>query len=295
MASPGMLAIHGELVIIGYAPDGDSVRFIADDPGLFEQIKRGYKVRPAGRDGSVQLRLEAIDAPETHYGKDAQPLGDKARDDLLSWIGFTHVSFDKRDRDKVTAARPRGVRAVVLTKGADPHGRPVSYVVVHEDGLPPDGRWSVVGADTLDKTLNVKALSEGSAYPTFYTSTPDRHVVHLRTLAAKALADRLGVWAVDHTERFKLVDQSSIGPAGQLILPKLFRRATDYLKDVAAGRSTGNLADWLEANAHTPTRRENDIVVLPGGSEMPLSALLEQHNDTVVFRPDLIEIKFVEK
>jgi endonuclease YncB( thermonuclease family) len=290
-----MLAIHGELVIIGYEPDGDSVRFVADDPGLFEQIGRGYKVRPSGRDGSVQLRFEAIDAPETHYGKDAQPLGDTARDSMLDWIGFTDLTYDKRDRNKVTGAQPRGVRAVVLTKGADPHGRPVSYVIVHEDDVPADGGWSVVGARTLDKTLNARALSEGSAYPTFYTSTPARHVSHLRTLAAKARANRLGVWAVDHTGGFRLTDQSSIGPDGQLILPKLFRRATDYLKDVAAGTFTGNLADWLEANAHTPTRQENDSVVICGGIEVPLSTLLEQQNATVVFRPDLLDIKFVEK
>jgi endonuclease YncB( thermonuclease family) len=294
MASPGMLAIHGNLVIVGYAPDGDSIRFIADDPGLFEQIKRGYKVRPSQRDGSVQLRLEAIDAPETHYGKDAQPLGPEGRDSLLSWIGFTGVKFEG-DGGEVAAARPHNVPAVVLTKGSDPHGRPISYVLVHETDVPANGRWGVVGAATLDKTLNARALAEGSAYPTFYTSTPARHVAHLRTFAAKARADRLGVWAADHTGGFRLTDQSSIGPDGQLILPKLFRRATDYLKDVAGGQFAGNLADWLEKNAHTPTRQENDIVVLPGGIEAPLSTLLEQQNATIVFRPDPLDIRFVEK
>ncbi|HEX6469448.1 MAG TPA: thermonuclease family protein [Streptosporangiaceae bacterium] len=296
MASPGMLAIHGELVVIGYEPDGDSVRFVADDPGLFAQIQRGYKVRPSGRDGSVQLRFEAIDTPETHYGKDSQPLGGAARDSLLGWIGFADLAYGA-DGNKVTEARPRAVRAVALTKAADPHGRPISYVIAREDDLPEDGRWHVVGAAMLDKTLNARALAEGSAYPTFYTSTPVRHVSHLRTLAAKARANRLGVWAADHTAAFRLIDQSSIGPDGQLILPKLFRRATDYLKDVGAGKFTGNLADWLDANAHTPTRQEDDIVVLSscGGVEVPLSVLVEQHNDTVAFRPDLLDIKFVEK
>jgi hypothetical protein len=213
----------------------------------------------------------------------------------LRWIGFTDLAYGA-DGNEVTGAQPRGVRAVVLTKAADPHGRPVSYVLLQEEELPEDGRWHVVGATLLDRTLNAKALSEGSAYPTFYTSTPARHISHLRTLAAKARADRLGVWAADHTSGFRLIDQASIGPEGQLILPKLFRRATDYLKDVVAGKFTGNLADWLEANAHTPTRQEDDIVVLSAcGVEVPLSALLEQHNDTVVFRPDLLDIKFVEK
>src|SRR5262245_61246945 len=65
----------------------------ADDPSLLETLHRGYKIRISTKDGSVQLRLEGIDAPELHYegrsgrpdderrppGRDAQPstsLGD---------------------------------------------------------------------------------------------------------------------------------------------------------------------------------------------------------------------------
>ena len=53
------------------------------------------------------------------------------------------------------------------------------------------------------------------------------------------------VWDNDKTDQFVLEDQDSIGPNGQLILPKLFRRSTDYLKDVAKGAFDGNLDEWL--------------------------------------------------
>jgi hypothetical protein len=44
------------------------------------------------------LRLEAIDALETHYSRTgaSQPLslGHAARDEVLKWVGFTSVTHD---------------------------------------------------------------------------------------------------------------------------------------------------------------------------------------------------------
>src|SRR5689334_19983190 len=109
MSSPYQLAIHGRLLIVGYEPDGDSVRFLADDPTLFKRLQRGYKIRRSPRDGSVQLRLEAIDAPELHYGSAAQPDGDTARDWLLDELGFRDV-VTRPGSTTVTAATPDSVR-----------------------------------------------------------------------------------------------------------------------------------------------------------------------------------------
>jgi endonuclease YncB( thermonuclease family) len=281
VASPYLLAIRGQLVITGYEPDGDSIRFIADTPTLFSQLQRGYKIRKSARDGSVQLRLEAIDAPELHYGNAAQPDGATARDWLLDQLGFHDITY--KPNTTVTAATPPAIPAVIYTKASDTNGRPVSYLHAHPSSSPKDGTWTHVTTATLDRTSNAQALTDGLAYPTFYTSTPAAHVTHLRALAAAARDAKAGIWATDQTSLFQLIDQTSIGPQGQLILPKLFRRATDYLKDVAKG-FTGNLTDWLLANA-TGTRQENDTVVLPGGIETPLSALLDQRNNSVAFNP----------
>jgi hypothetical protein len=285
--------MHGELRIGGYEPDGDSVRFVADSPSGFQRLQRGERIRLSRRDGSAQLRLESIDAPELHYGTAAQPLGDTARDSLLDGLGFHDVVY-RPDSSEVTSAVPDSVRAVILTKAADPNGRPVSYLIVGDGPDLPDGEWVIVGPDLLDRTLNVRALAEASAYPTFYTSTPADHVAYLQTIAGKARADGLGVWGADRSCAFQLTDQASIGPGGQLLVPKLFRRATDYLKDVSRGFQ-GNLGDWLLANADTPTRQENDAVVLPGGVEVRLSDLLRQQNSWVGFTADISEIVFVEK
>jgi Staphylococcal nuclease homologue len=216
---------------------------------------------------------------------------------LLRWIGFTDVVYDGTQPNRVVSASPDTMPAVILSTAADPYGRPIAYVLVEESsrgkGLD-DGTWTLVDEALLARTLNARLLTEGVAYPTFYTSTPQPHRVQLGKLAAEARAAGRGVWAVDDTSEFQLVDQSSIGPGGQLILPKLFRRATDYLKDVAEG-FRGNLTDWLLANASTPSRTENDLVVVDDRIEVPLSSLLLQRNDRVRFQADLLHVVFVEK
>jgi endonuclease YncB( thermonuclease family) len=291
MSSPYQLAMRGHLVLVGYQPDGDSVRFVADDPSLYANLHRGYKIRQSTRDGSVQLRLEGIDAPELHYGDQAQPTGDTARDWLLDQIGVRKVEYQPGSTTILTAT-PNKIPAAIYTSGVDPNGRAISYLQVGGT-LPKDGTWINVTNQILDRTVNAKALTSGVAYTTFYSSAPASHITHLRQLAAKARDDKRGVWDLDRSGLFVLKDQDSIGPDGQLILPKLFRRATDYLKDRANGFH-GNLADWLKAN-NTGTRREDDTVILQGGVEVPLSSLLEQRNSSVSFTPDLLEITFVEK
>lgn len=295
MAAPYFLCIHGELVIAGYEPDGDSVRFIADDRTRYRELKRADRIRPSPHDGSVQLRFEGVDAPELHYGTDAQPLGDTARDALLDWIGFTAIEYDQPRKIRVRRATPDSVRAAILAQMVEVNGRPVAYVLVDSAGpAPADGAWVNVDDGLLDQTLNARLLSEAQAYYTVYTSTPVSHRSHLRAVAAGARAAGGGVWGRDTTADWILTDQASIGPGGQLILPKLFRRCTDYLKAVSKG-FTGNLGDWLIASSTTPTRDENDRVLLHDTTEVHLSDLIQQRNQHIAFQADLLDITFVEK
>lgn len=117
MAAPFLLALHGELTVVGKRPDGDSIRFIPDTPERLDDLQRADRKR-ISKDGSVQLRLEGIDTPETHYGEDAQPLGDRARDWLLERAGFAELVFD--EGGTVTQATPDRRRAIVLSKAIDP-------------------------------------------------------------------------------------------------------------------------------------------------------------------------------
>lgn len=300
MSLPYYLPIRGAFVIVGKEPDADSVRFIADDADLYQYLKRAYSIKPSrgpSGDGSVQLRFEAVDAPEVHYGQAEQPLGTEARDLLLSWMGFGDVEFGRPIQpNRVTGAEPAaGIAGAILSKGADSHGRPISYVVLDEDaGGLQDGEPTRVDEELLAKTLNLRLLDEGMAYYTVYTSTPVIHWRYLRGLAAKAREADRGIWTADTTASFTLDDQDSIGPEGQLILPKLFRRCTDYLKAVEAG-FLGNLEDWMLDISSTPSRNENDRVLINGSIEVNLTDLIEQRNSQIAFQADPLDVVFVEK
>lgn len=284
--------IPGAFTLVGKQPDGDSVRFIADDSSLYDELHRAYRIR-LSKDGSVQTRFEGIDTPELHYGSAEQPFGSEPRDQLLAKMGFLSVTFS--EAGTVTSAEPATIPGVILSKAADANGRPIVYVLTGEAAESLQNQYEVeVGEELLQQTLNYWLLKEGLAYYTVYTSTPAGHRNLLREVAAEARNQEKGVWALDQSSLFVLESQDDIGPDGQLILPKLFRRATDYLKDVTKGDFRGNLKDWLVWKSEG-SRNENDLVILNNRVEVPLSDLVQQRNRSVVFQADLLNITFVEK
>jgi endonuclease YncB( thermonuclease family) len=297
MTSPYFLAIAGNFIIKGKEPDGDSVRFVPDDPQRLSQLKNHNRIVPSKVDGSVQLRFEGIDAPELHYGGQAQPLGKEARDELLSWMGFTKIQYKQSPPTMVDSSTPAQIPGVILSQQAEVNGRPVSYVLLEADaaGLR-DGRWTNVTDAVLDKTLNLRLIDQGLAYYTVYTSTPAAHRARLRRVALAARQAGRGVWPLDFTAEFVLKDQASISaPGGELILPKLFRRCTDYLKDVTTKGFQGNLTDWIKAVSATGSRNENDGVVVFDVLTVQLTDLLEQRNNRIAFLVDTLDVTFVEK
>jgi hypothetical protein len=82
-----MFLITGSFGITGAQPDGDSIRFTPDDPAQWDLITRPNRVKRHAS-GAAQLRLNAIDALETHYGspRTHQPvdLAHAASDQLLN-------------------------------------------------------------------------------------------------------------------------------------------------------------------------------------------------------------------
>jgi hypothetical protein len=208
-------------------------------------------------------------------------------------MGFRNIMFKSPQSTMVQSATPDSVRGGILSQAAEANGRPVAYVLLEAD-LPTRGTWINVNKPLLEKTLNFHMLETGAAYYTTYTSMPVGHRQVFRELAASARSARRGVWEIDTTSEFVLEDQESIGPDGQCILPKLFRRCTDYLKAVDKGFQ-GNLTDWLLWVSAQKSRDENDRVVVGDSLEVPLGELLEQHNQRIAFKADLLNITFVEK
>src|SRR3954454_21559152 len=59
-----MTLVKGHYRIVGASPDGDSVRFYPLDPGVWEAAGIAGRTNSPG---GAHLRLDAIDALETHY------------------------------------------------------------------------------------------------------------------------------------------------------------------------------------------------------------------------------------
>src|SRR3954452_15043881 len=96
-----MTFVKGHYRILGASPDGDSIRFYPQDPGVWAAA--GIVVR-TNSTGGVQLRLDAIDALETHSPppharsrwRHPADLGDGAAAALLDLLGFSDVVRDDR-------------------------------------------------------------------------------------------------------------------------------------------------------------------------------------------------------
>jgi hypothetical protein len=292
MKSPFYQLIRGIFVIQGKSPDGDSVRFIANDPDSYRYLHRSERIN-LSPDNSVQLRFQAIDAPELHYGKYEQPQGKESRNDLLKMMGFKKVQYS--GNKVVSTAKPDNVPGAILSSAVERNGRPVSYVLLEKDIKGWEDSESVhLDADRLRKTLNYKLLEQGSAYLNLYSSVPLVHRVILQEVARKALSEKVGVWSVDRTGNFTLDDLASITvPDGQLIYPKLFRRCIDYLKAEAKG-FRGNLKQWL-LWTETTSDNENDALLLNGKTQVKLSDLILQQNNRIVVQADLIDAVFIER
>ncbi len=279
-------AVHGTINVIGKEPDGDSVRFKPLDVKDFSEISNSFKLRP-NKEGTIQLRFENIDAPETHYGHDAQPLGAESRDKLLELIGFKSFKKDKTNLNKIVETKPVEIAATVLTKAADSYGRPISYVLIGHKYQ--SGEWTTIDSKTLRTSLNYKMVELGFAYPLFYNSNPKTHRKLFRAAAIAARTKDLGVWKTDESELFVLETIDSVKVGGQLIFPKLFRRCVDFFKAKAAGFDKG-LKDWLLV-----TPDENDPIIVNENLDLKLSDILEQQNRRIRVKVDVLDIVVVPK
>ena len=82
-----MLCLAGTFRILSTEPDGDSIRFYPDDPAAWAPVPGPNAVR-TNAGGGAQLRLDGIDALETHYSpRSSRPLHQP--------IDLTHQTHDE--------------------------------------------------------------------------------------------------------------------------------------------------------------------------------------------------------
>jgi endonuclease YncB( thermonuclease family) len=285
-----MLCLAGAFTVTGTEPDGDSVRFRPDDPGDWTQVPGPNKVRTNAA-GGAQLRIDAIDALETHYTPTGghllhQPLdlAHAAAAELLKWLGFRGV---QRDGEKVIAVDEDDLPGFILTRGADVYGRCVALV---GRGDPPatSGRMINVDVKLLRKTANHRLLTNGLTYPTFYSKL---YVDLRRELAKQAGAARdagKGVFARDRTQKGVEVKSLTTLTDDAVILPKLFRRLADYLHLNGDDPSLAGFMTFL-------SQQDDQLWVIPTGQKTSFDTVVAVSGQTVRLKRLPEELVFEEK
>jgi hypothetical protein len=176
------------------------MRFIPHSPDALEELARADRIRVTKSDGSVQLRLQGIDTPETHFGHFAQPLG-RRRARLAAGAHRLHGRrLTRRARSPQRRSRPVrrwcSARPLIPTVARSPICSSIT-TTRHRTVSSAE-----VDAELLRSSVNAASLAEGVAYLTLYSSTPARHRRTLLAIAADASERQLGVWGPDETDNF---------------------------------------------------------------------------------------------
>lgn len=283
----------------GLEPDGDSIHFRPDDPALLERLERqpgGQRFRLSAI-GSLNLRMEGIDALEIHYTpsikgahRSHQPreFADAARDALTGFLGMNPVPYAQPANVRVKPPVPvDGVRGAILSRALDVHGRPVSFVFAGK--APGRGGAELRLARTqLRRSLNHRMVAAGAAYPLFYDTLFKELRDELAAAAIKARGRKAGVWPADLG---KTGLKASVQPdleARAVIFPKLFRRLTDYFAEGHAGLA-GFLA-WLKE-----TGGENDQVMEPSGNFTHFDNVVSVKRGKLALRYQAEEMVFISR
>jgi hypothetical protein len=237
------LVIKGTFHVAGYSPDGDSIRFQADNEANWAKLEGPPVTLNARR--HAQLRLEAIDTMETHYRNIHQPLtlATKALDFLLRELGITDVQWDEL-RTRITEAND-GTEGYIVSRTVEPNRRPVAFVFA---GAPPaaDGSSIFLDVDLLQQSLNYQSLTAGLAYPTYYKGLFSDLRTALTEASNRARQAHLEIWSEDRTNTGFAVEGLESISAEHVILPKLFRRLAEYLE---VGGSVVGFKEFLELKA----------------------------------------------
>lgn len=252
--------IAGTFHVKGFQPDGDSIRFQANKPEHWDFFTWGSEAEKNSK--KKQLRIESIDALETHYEgyHQPRPFALAALEALLEQLNIVDVTYSLSVTQIVDA--DDGKAGFIASADTDRFGRPVSYVFPKSAKLP-DG--AVMDSDTLpiEKSINFQLAREGLVYPTFYTTTDRVFAEKIRAVVTRARKTKRGIWSIDRTSDFTLLDIRTI-QEDYLILPKLFRRLVGFFD---------RYADFAELEEYMRKQRDN-LVLWDGTKKRSLADLM---------------------
>ena len=230
--------IKGTYHVLNYSPDGDSIRFMPTNSALIRTLS-GPAPKINAR-GHVQLRIEAMDTLETHYSPPSgggalnQPLAlaHAARTALINFVKITNVVWSENGNTVVSAQD--GTLGYILARSVEKYGRPIAFVFA---GSAPeaDGASVMLDEQRMKQSFNYQALAQGLAYPTYYKGLFFDLRTALTNAVVQARKQKLGVHRYDITSTTGIVVSSlSVITTDRPIMPKLFRRMSEYLVNVGS-------------------------------------------------------------
>ena len=240
---------YSDLPRSGPEPDGDTVKFLPDNPDLVFELPRISGRPPQINARGISVRLEAIDALETHFQQTHQELegANAARDQLLDQLGFRNVVFWEDLPNKVESADEDSVPGFVLSNGIDANGRMIGFVYKGSEAAlksEDDGATLTASTGLIDKSMNAKLLAAGQVYPAFYGTLPTRLREHLAKKSNAARKAGKGVWpraTADPNNLAEITGLESLEAA--VVWPKLFRRLVSYFQ--AGNEGLSGFIPWL--------------------------------------------------
>jgi endonuclease YncB( thermonuclease family) len=217
--------IAGTFHVKGFEPDGDSIRFQAANQGNWDFFKWPTELDRISK--KKQLRIESIDAMETHYAgyHQPRPFAIAALESLLEMLGIHSVIYSIGVTQIVEAADAKP--GFIASATTDRFGRPVSYLFPRNAKLK-DGAVMDSSELPVEDSLNFQLAREGLVYPTFYTTTDRIFAAKIRAVVSRARKTKRGIWSIDRTSGFSLWDVRTLQD-DILILPKLFRRLIGFI------------------------------------------------------------------
>jgi endonuclease YncB( thermonuclease family) len=277
-------AIHGTFHATGFSPDEDSIKFKAADDDSWLLLE-GQPARLT-RAGMAQLRLEGIDAVETHYRAGSknwhQPLAPAraATDRLLELAGIRNVVWTTSHYS--VRSSDDGTPGFILSRTTERYRRPVAFAFAGECPWS-NGDEVRFAPKQLRRSINYRLLAEGHAYPTFYSGL----FYDLRDAFTRATQSaqrrKRGVWRTDRSTCLKVSDPTdpTLLTDTAPIYPKLFRRLMRYFANTG---TFDGFAEYLLNRRETTvliskchfTHFDNVIDQKPGSQKItePLSNLL---------------------
>jgi endonuclease YncB( thermonuclease family) len=273
--------IAGTFHVKGFQPDGDSIRFQATNQANWDFFP--WVTEAEKNTKKKQLRVEAIDALETHYEGYHQPraFALAALESMLDLLQITTVTYSLGLTQIVDAND--GKPGFIASATTDQFGRPISYVFPKTAPLI-DG--TVMDSETLpiEDSVNFQLAREGLVYPTFYTTTDRLIAEKIRAVVARARKTKRGIWSIDRTSNFILLDIRTL-QEDNLIMPKLFRRLVTFYDSYS---EFNKLPDYMK-------KQRDNLVLWDGTKKRSLADLMTFDGRRIQMKTPIEDILFSPK